>query len=358
MVQFKRLNCVSWAVSGLLMLLMLSNAKSAPFENLYTITVPRDFGDELRTDEEYVPLAMGQLLTRVTGRTGAFLEPNLQNLISNANDYVIEKGWPNQEGYRVTFDDRAILQSLFQRNEPVWVEERPLTLLWIAVDAGFDERGVLAADLQNLTHSAEYLVIADEIRTQLEETAYSRGLPIKFPLWDLQDMESLSFFDIWRGFSNQLGQSSERYGMDAILNGRVWMTSRGLEVQWTLMRGDDRFILPGGSLQSGLDQLADLYAGEFSSSGRPTASKITVMDLKNIEDYARVMRYIENLQERHVLDSVDIEEFSETTLSLSMMVRGGPELLERVLGLSGVLTPAASISDDYLETQLSFFLSR
>ena len=58
------------------------------------------------------------------------------------------------------------------------------------------------------------------------------------------------------------------------------------------------------------------------------------------------------------MESVDIEEFSETTLSLSMTVRGGPELLERVLSLSGVLTPAAFVSDDYLETQLTFFLSR
>ena len=97
------------------------------------------------------------------------------------------------------------------------------------------------------------------------------------------------------------------------------------------MRGPDRFILPGGSLQSGLDKLADLYAGEFSSSGSPTASKITVMGLKNIEDYAHVMRYIENLQERHILESVDIEEFAETTLSLSMMARGGPEFLGSVV---------------------------
>ncbi len=355
MIQSKRFQRLSWAVSGVVTLLMLSNAESAPFENLYTITVPRGFGDELRSDEEYVPLAMGQLLARVTGRTGAFLEPNLQNLISNANDYVIEKGWPNLEGYRVTFDDRAILTSLSQRNEPIWVEERPLTLLWIAVDTVFDERGVLAADPQNQSHSEDYLAIADEIKTQLEGVAYARGLPIKFPLWDLQDMESLGFFDVWEGISHRLEQSSERYEIDAILNGRVWMTSRGLDVQWTLMRGPDRFILPGGSLQSGLDKLADLYAGEFSSSGSPTASKITVMGLKNIEDYAHVMRYIENLQERHILESVDIEEFAETTLSLSMMARGGPELLERVLGLSGVLTPAASISDNYLETQLSFF---
>ena len=358
MMQFKHFQCFSPAVCGLVVLFMFNDTESAPFENLYTITVPRDFGQGMRSDEEYVPLAMGRLLARVTGRTSAFLEPNLQDLIGNADDYVVDKGWPDLEGYRVTFDDRAILNSLFQQNESVWVEERPVTLLWIAIDAGFGERGIVAADSQDPAHSADYIAVVDELRAQLEEVAYARGLPIKFPLWDLQDMDALDFIDVWGGFSDRLGQSSERYGIDAILNGRVWVTSRGLDVQWTLVRGPNRFILPGGSLQSGLQQLADLYAGEFSSTGSPTESKITVMGLKTIEDYARVMRYIEGLQERHILESVDIEEFTATTLTLRMMVRGGSQLLERVLNLSNVLTPTASMSDEYPDSKLTFFLSR
>jgi hypothetical protein len=358
MMQSKYFQHFSRAAWSLVVLLMFNNAESAPFENLYTITVPRDFGAGVRSDEEYVPLAMGRLLARVTGRTSAFLEPNLQDLIGNADDYVVDKGWPDLEGYRVTFDDRAILESLFQRNESVWVGERPVTLLWIAVDTGFGEQGIVAVDSQETTHSADYLAVVDEVRTQLEAVASARGLPIKFPLWDFQDMDALDFIDVWGGVSDRLGQSSERYGIDAILNGRVWVSSRGLEVQWTLVRGSDRFILPGGSLKSGLEQLADLYAGEFSSTGSPTALKITVMDLKTIEDYARVMRYIEGLQERHMLESVDIEEFSVTTLTLRMMARGGSELLERVLNLSDVLTPAASMSDEYSDSQLTFFLSR
>tara|TARA_B100000029_G_scaffold489140_1_gene546576 strand:- start:917 stop:1948 length:1032 start_codon:yes stop_codon:yes gene_type:complete len=343
---------------------MFNVTQSATVESLYTVTIPRDqaiSGAQLpSTDEDYVILAMSQLLTRVTGRIDAFLEPSLQELVRNADspEYVMDKGWPDLEGYRVTFDGRAILDALFEINEPIWVGERPLILLWLAVDTESGERGILASESLREMRSVDFVDTEDEIRNELIRVATSRGLPIRFPFWDSEDMNSLDFIDIWNGFSNRVLQSSLRYGADAILNGRVWDTPRGREVQWTLIRGNERFILPGRTISSGLEQLADLYSREFSSFGDPTVAYVTVTNLSTLEDYAQVMNYIEDLQERYILNSVDIEEYTETTLSLRLIVRGGSQLLGKVLTLNNFLSPVPAISDDPLEGRLTFSLNK
>ena len=346
------------AVLGLMALLALGESRAAIFENLYTVTVPLEFelieGQEPLTEEDYVRLAMGRLLTRVTGRADAFLEPALEDVVQNAAQYVVQRGYPDRENLLVTFDARAVEDALVQRNQPVWGEERPLTLLWIAIDAGFGARGILAAETPDTAGTDALVAVEEELRTQLELAADDRGLPITLPLWDLQDMGALDFIDVWGGFSDRVRQASERYGADAVLSGRVRVTERGFDVQWTLLRGRGQFVLPGGSLRSGLDRLADLYASEFSSIGGALTTRITVVDVETLEDYGRVMRYMEDLS---VLDSVDVEDFSGTTLTLRVAARGGPAVLERVLTLSDVLTRRPSPMDGATGGQMTFAVS-
>ena len=358
MIEPIRFGASTPVVLGLMALLVLSESSAAIFENLYTVTVPLEFevieGQQPLTEEDYVQLAMGRLLTRVTGRTDAFLEPALEDLMQNAAQFVVQRGYPDRENLLVTFDARAVEDALVQRNQPVWGEERPLTLLWVAIDAGFGERGILSAETPTTTRSDALTAVEEELRAQLELAASDRGLPITLPLWDLQDMGAIDFIDVWGGFSDRVRQASERYGADAVLSGRVRVTERGFDVQWTLLRGRGQFILPGGSLRSGLDRLADLYAGEFSSIGGALMARITVIDVETLEDYGRVMRYMEELS---VLDSVDVEDFSGTTLTLRVAARGGPAVLERVLTLSDVLTRRPSPIDDATNGHLTFAVS-
>ncbi|HET7133897.1 MAG TPA: hypothetical protein VFJ95_16695, partial [Gammaproteobacteria bacterium] len=55
-------------------------------------------------------------------------------------------------------------------------------------------------------------------------------------------------------------------------------------------------------------------------------------------DYGRVMSYLESLS---VLQSVDVESLERGALNLRVNARGGSQVLERVLALGGVLTPAS-----------------
>ncbi len=340
--------------------LSCAGLSAAIVEDLYTVTVTRSLelapGQVPRTEADEIRFAMAQLLPRVTGRLDAALEPALADLLQNAEAFVERRGLLDRQTLLVTFDERAIEAALIARNQPIWGPERPLTLLWLAIDAGQGERGILSAGEAFSDMSPEFLELQANFRQELTTVAEERGLPLSLPLMDLQDMSALSFIDIWGGFTQQVSQASLRYGVDAVLSGRARVTSFGVDVQWMLLKDGSQLVLNGGSMRDGLDRVADFYAAEFSTLGGIRSTLITVLGVETLDDYGRVMRYLESLS---MLESVGTEEFVDGALSIRVRARGRTAVLERVLGLSTILTPATgprgqAANDD----QLTFTLTR
>src|SRR5690606_29456071 len=136
-------------------------------------------------------------------------------------------GSVDRDSVFVEFYSNRIEQELAALGRRVWGPERPLTLLWIAIDNGDGERVLLSSDgvgiggladtVDLIGVSPEMTALADDIRAQIQAIADERGLPIAFPLLDLADLTSVMPADIWGGFDEPVTQASERYGADAIL---------------------------------------------------------------------------------------------------------------------------------------------
>jgi len=92
-------------------------------------------------------------------------------------------------------------------------------------------------------------------------------------------------------------------------------------------------------VRDGLDAIADLYAADLSVVGGAATTLISVLDVSSAADYGRVMSYLESLS---VLQSVDVDGLDRGVLSLRINARGGAQVLQRVLALGGVLSPATS----------------
>jgi uncharacterized protein len=314
-------------------------ASAATFPDLYTITVTVEPGaPESRADVERQ--AMTRLLTRVTGSRQAPFDPDLRSMLTAIESYRDSFARTlDGDSYVVGFNGNAVERQLRALNKPIWGRERPLTLLWIAIDAGLGERAILPEGEPGSDVSPEMAEMMNAMREQLLAVADERGLPITFPLLDLEDMSALGFGDIWGGFDEHVERASRRYDADAILVGRVWQTELGAEVHWTLLRSGERQFMIGRSGGDGLDWAADIYAADLSTVGGALRDvRLTVLDVTNFRDYARVMRYLE---EASLLQSVDVDAFDEDgTLSLRITARGDAGVLERVLSLGGVLTAA------------------
>lgn len=359
MARFTRTRRISrfWiAIIATFSLSALSSAIAATVDDLYSVRVNRSFspgaGQVVRTQQEEIRLALIQVLTRVTGRLDVALEPSMADMLNSAEQFVVQSGTIDRDTFLVTFDARAIESALIAREQPIWGAERPLTVLWLAIDDGQGGRDILAAADSIGDQSPEFQTLKAGFREEIFSIGEERGLPLALPLMDLEDMSTIDFVDIWGGFGTQLEQASTRYGADSVVSGRARVSSFGVNVEWTLIRNGQRTSLGGGSLRNGLDRLADFYASEFSTFGGTRSTLISVLGVETLEDYGRLMRYLESLS---ILDSIGTEiDFEGDTLSVRVDARGSSAVVERVLGLSPMLTPSSEVAVMPTESRVTF----
>ena len=311
-------------------------AFAATFSDLYTINLALQ-SSSMPTQNEATRVAMGRLLTRITGRPDAARELIFLNLLDKAEDFVLEIGRLDRDTLTVTFNEQSIERELRSLDQPVWGPERPLTLIWVAVDAGLGRRSILSGETSELQNKLAMTDLDDRLRQEIFRTAYDRGLPIAFPLLDLEDMASLAFVDVWGGFNDRIREASVRYKADAILSGRVRVSEFGDNVQWTLIWGDWESGITTATLGEGLDRVAEIYAEEFGAIGRSRPTQITVLGVTESSHYFEVLSYMDSLS---FLESVKVEQYDPTGLLLRITWRGDLDLLQRMLDLGNVLIPA------------------
>lgn len=320
-------------------------AAAVTFPDLYTVTVP---ADEEARDQRAAAIEQGMsvLLTRVTGRRQAGAYPELAELVDGAERRLTSYAVLNDEEIRVGFNANAVNDFLTSLNWPIWGSERPLTALWVAIDLGNGQRIVLSADETAGELEPDLQEFVDGIREEILRAADERGLPVVLPLLDAQDFQVVSFAAIWGGFDPLIERASSRYGADAALVARIAITELGLDVRWSAIRGGRSQTLQSSALREGIDWLADQYAAQYSAVGGARTTRITIVDVGDFDTYARVMSHLETLS---VLQSIDVEEFSDDVLTLRIASRGDDSVLQRVLTLGDVLEPsdAATSSLDF-----------
>jgi hypothetical protein len=317
-------------------------AGAATFTDLYTVTIGPEAiaADPGRSAAQ---AAMARLLIRVTGDRNAPLDPALQSLINEPEDFRSSGGTDREGRAIVGFRRGPVERALTERGMPVWGPERPLTLLWVAVDDGAGGRALLGANEPaqfGVPATREMTALLATVRSEIEAAADERGLPVAWPLLDLEDLNAVEFLDLWGGFEDEILAASARYRADAVLVGKVRPGLLGVEVEWLFVNGVERRVLPAAAVRDGLDAAADRYAADLATVGGASVALLTVLDVLTATDYGRVMSYLER---QSVLENVDVESFGDGTLRLRVTARGDARVLERVLTLGGVLRPAAAV---------------
>src|SRR5580692_12025392 len=113
--------------------------------------------------------AMKMVLVKVTGRRTADEDPALAPLVTNARRYVQQcRSAPDNQLW-VAFDGAAIERWLTQNGQPLWGQERPTTLVLLAVTTGAQTGVVVAID------------DGSELKAAIDAAAAARGLPLLWP---------------------------------------------------------------------------------------------------------------------------------------------------------------------------------
>lgn len=299
--------------------------------------------------------ALREVLVKLTGDRFAPSGAAAAPVLGNAEGYVQQYRYrevtvpPAAEGQPasrelhlwVQFDQDALDRDLRGRGIPVWGAERPSTLLWIVIR---DAQGTrwLTPDDDPLLFSV------------INERAGARGITLISPLLDLQDTGALQTSDVWGGFRTPIMDASARYQTDAVLSGAVESSGNGIwEGRWIAFLGDQSTTwssqadIADEMLEEGVDGMADILANRFAQAVNPGAVDqltISVSGVNNVDQYARVLKYLESL---NAVSDLQVVHVAPGQLSIRLTAHGGEAALSQSIVLGRILEPVAGGSGSY-----------
>lgn len=276
--------------------------------------------------------ALRDVLVRVTGRRDAAEAPALAAVVANAARYVQTFRPAGGGQITVSFDANAIENAVAASGLPFWGAERPAVLVWLAVDRGGTQRGLVSAGSQS------------EERRTIERAAAQRGLPLVWPVAG-QESEALARFDdVFAGRSEPLLAAAARYGANGVLIGKAATGAGGaMVVDWSFT-ADGSTIESSGQLADGVHLAADRYAASYASitAARLSELTVTVTGVDDLATYAAAIRAVESVS---VVRGVAVGEVTAGAVELRVTVRGDAASLRRAMALGGHLAPMEGAGD-------------
>ena len=313
---------------ALTVLLPTSPSVAAPVSGVYAASVPGSDASPAGLKAAYSE-ALRRVLVKATGREIAAQDAALFARLGDPAALIQQYRRDNSGGIWVQFDPAAIRRGLQAAGYAVWSEDRPLTLVWLAVDNGNGGRELVLDD--DLPASSGDSVTAD-LRRDLLLAADSYAVPLRLP--SRTDQDAVSAADVWADATDRLSAASRRYKSDAILIGKV--QTGGQDVRWTLLAGNQRAEWRG-SLAEGPKGLAERLAGRLVAAGAAEQGlQMKVSGLRTADDYGLVLGYLQTLD---LVARCAVVRASEDSVTFSLQVRGDRERLEQALAVRHLLEP-------------------
>ena len=303
------------------------------------IAVP-DQSDEQR--QEAVAEALNEVLVKVSGRGDIAGDAALTGVLGNPTRYVQTFSYRTNEDSAnaqelplilwVKFDPRGVEQLLKSAGIPVWGGVRPNLLIWLAVEQG-GRRQLVGDGDSGLAHE------------NMVRQAEKRALPIRFPLLDLEDKRQVDVADVWGDFHEAVLAASQRYGVRAVLIGKLYQLADGSwRARWSLSIDGERMhwedqaksateVLAAG-VDGSADRLASRYVTSYTRGGGEALFVVHAVD--KLADYHRVIDYLLAL---HGITAVTPVAVNADEVRLLVVSDGALDQLRKTIGLGSVLRP-------------------
>jgi hypothetical protein len=287
--------------------------------------------------------ALSAVLVRVTGQRELLRSGRVRPLLDDASRFVqqyryftVPESTPPRLMLRVRFDGDGIRQALREQGVAYWGgTERPDTLVWLAVEES-GRRYIVSAQDGTVAHE------------QVRQAARQRGIPLLFPLMDLQDQAQVRFSDIQGSFFDRVLDASGRYNPQAILIGRLnrspsgsWVARWNLRVAGNTTAWTDTDKQLAGVARAGIDNVADNLASRLAvtdSGMLGNRVNVTVEDINTLAAYARVTEYLASLTAVRQLQVVQV---AGTSVDYDLQLNGSLQGLTQTVIIGTVLEPAA-----------------
>jgi hypothetical protein len=264
--------------------------------------------------------------------------PAFESLLQN---YGYQQAKLSDEGnwlLKVNFDPSALNSLLKHHQVKVWGSNRPLLLVWLAVERD----GVRELLREDADEGALNLSAA------INESLGKYSVPFIIPVLDLADQSAVAVSDVWGLFDEPLKASANRYRADAVLAGRLYqhMDGRWL-ADWSLITASNKtgWQTQGFDVQSIISKMSDnvanhLVADYGVSPGEKERFILQINGVNSVQNYAAVIKYIQALG----LKKINVRQVSKNTMTLTAEVSGGKPLLLQTLKLGDTLSVLPAIT--------------
>ena len=302
--------------------------------SLYTAQVPLD-PEEADPRAVAYETALAEILLRVSGSVMSSDPELFELLFPHPASYVVQYRPGPDDTLWVSFDGDAVEDVLRRNGQTVWGNDRPLTLVWLAVDWGRGEREIIGADDPERSDDEARSIDRNRLlRQRVLDIAERRGLPVAFPLLDTEDLARVSFSDVWGGFDELVIAASERYEANSVLIGRIRPESSQRN-RWSYYFAGEQRVW-NGEPELVISLVADQLAAEFAIGGSAPLEtvELSITGITSVDAYGSVQRILSGL---YVVDSFTIAAVEGDRIRYRVISHGGAERLARALRLSGLI---------------------
>jgi hypothetical protein len=247
--------------------------------------------------------------------------------------------------YLQAWFSKALLIPLMRRAKaPIWGDNRPLLLNWLAI-----ESNVNTTAAGNVVDKGGRLLISEQTpswKTRLERTFSERGLPVLWPMNDLEDQSALPLNKLWWLLSEPIVKASLRYQTDAILAGKLNQSAEGIwQYEGILFQGEQRLAIlsegdtPLAALTHVSDEVAVFFANQFAIKSDPmngrSGIRVLVKKVKDFSDYSKVLAYFQSITGVRL---VEVAQVDRDNLQLYLSLEGSWDKVQRIIRLDNKLS--------------------
>lgn len=335
-----------WALICLVLLAARGAVAAELVRDLYVADVPvadRSSGELARASAE----GLAQVLVKVSGSVEVLASPPVEQALRGARNQVRQYSYTRMDSTagvtgaapglaaRVEFDPAQVRELLAAAGAPIWTATRPVVLVWLVVEDARGRRFVSPGT-------------DPELVAGLIEGFRSRGVPLRFPLFDLVDMAALAPDEAWNLPAPLLLAASERYRAAEVLAGRIAvLTSGEIAGDWSYLSGtgrQDRSVVRADApafLRAGVAMVAEDMASRYALAATGVAGDALAMTISGIAsyaDYAAVLSWLESLEP---ITRAHVRAVAGDTLTLALTADADAAQLAGVIELNPRLRPGS-----------------
>lgn len=282
-----------------------------------------------------ISLALQNVVLKNAGSVTALNNPSIMAKIKSPNSLIRQFGYDEIDGklfLKVNFDHKRIISLLREVKLPVWGKQRPLTLIWLVEEINGDRQIVNDSSLL-------------DTRQFFKHEAETKGVPLLFPLMDLDDNMQISVNDVRGMFVAQVDTASQRYQTDYFVLASMSPSADGVELSVSLfVKGSEQ---QGGiplvskwqvvtdtraAVTEIISSISDYYVGRYAitDTGVQLNSSVTFVDITEMKQLVAIEKYLNQLS---AVKAVNVSQLQGTSVQYHLSLFGTLDDLHRLMVL-------------------------